>query len=236
MKCNLVRLAAAGAVLVASSAAALASPVQTVFTGTVAFDQAPSAAGIDVGTAVTATFTYDPAGLVGTSINLGGTGPSIGYLGVDMVLQIGAQTVTGTGGSLVIGNNAFFRPSGGTPTEADLFNFEFGSGSGVVTDTSGANFQSVVFAATLPTSTFSDASLPGDFPLTGALLLQTNVFDSTGNQALFFNITSSTTGPVPEIGPSPDPAVIPLPASAAALLAGIAALGGGAALRRRKAG
>jgi hypothetical protein len=233
MKTNLIKLAWAGAVLVASSAAALASPVQTVFTGTVASDLAPDAAGIDVGTAVTATFTYDPALLVATPINLGGTGPSISYLGVDMVLQIGAQTVTGTGGSIAIGNNAFFQPSGGTPTEADLFRFGFASGSGVVTDPSGANFQAVAFRATLPTSTFSDASLPGDFPLTGALSLTAIVSEGTDDQRIIFDITSSTTGPVPDV---PDPAVIPLPASAAALLAGIAALAGGAALRRRQTG
>ena len=78
MKTNLIKLAWAGAVLVASGAAALASPVQTVFTGTVSVDDAPDATGIDVGTAVTATFTYDPALLVSSPINLGGTGPSLG--------------------------------------------------------------------------------------------------------------------------------------------------------------
>lgn len=58
MTTNFLRLAWAGAVLVASSAAALASPVQTVFTGTVSLDNAPSAAGIDVGTSVTATHLH----------------------------------------------------------------------------------------------------------------------------------------------------------------------------------
>lgn len=149
-----------------------------------------------------------------------------------MVLQIGAQTLTGTGGSIAIGNNTFFRPSGGTPTEADLYNFSFGFGSSLVTDPSGANFQSVRFGANLPTSTFSDASLPGDFPVTGALVFSALVSEGTEGQTLIFNITSSTTGPVPDV---PDPAVVPLPASAAALLAGIAALAGSAALRRRRA-
>lgn len=148
-------------------------------------------------------------------------------------MKIGALTISGTDGSISIVNNG---PLGSS--EADTWRFAFDSRLGAFTDPSGANFDRAFFTAHLPTSAYSDTSLPGDFTPSGLLEPISAQLLSIGTnfQSVTFAITSSTTGPVPETGPSPDPAVIPLPASAAALLAGIAALAGSAALRRRKTG